>query len=80
MNNSNHSISNYVISDTGPLISLEKLSDGYHFIHQLYDKIIVPQAVLEEAAQGQFEEPQAYLHHYKITEFMEMREPSYQSM
>jgi len=30
------------VSDTGPLITLEKLSDGYRFIRLLYDKIIIP--------------------------------------
>jgi hypothetical protein len=29
-------------SDTGPLITLEKLSDGYRFIRLLYDRIIIP--------------------------------------
>jgi predicted nucleic acid-binding protein len=66
-----------IVSDTGPLISLEKLNGGYNFISQLYDKIIVPQVVLEEVAQGQFENSQAYLHHYDVTELIEVREPSY---
>ena len=29
-------------SDTGPLITLEKLSSGYRFIRLLYDNIIIP--------------------------------------
>jgi predicted nucleic acid-binding protein len=42
------------VSDTGPLITLEKLSDGYRFIRFLYDKIIIPQTALDELTQGQF--------------------------
>lgn len=33
-------------SDTGPLITLEKLDDGYCFIRLLYDRIVIPRAVL----------------------------------
>jgi len=64
---------NIIVSNTGPLISLEKLSDGYQFIHQLYDKIIIPPVVLNEVAQGHFDECDAYLHHYGITELIEIR-------
>lgn len=43
-----------IISDTGPLISLEKLTDGYQFIRKLYEVIIIPEMVAMELAQGQF--------------------------
>ena len=36
-----------IVSDTGPLITLEKLSDGYGFICLFYDKIVISQAVLD---------------------------------
>jgi predicted nucleic acid-binding protein len=62
------------VSDTGPLITLEKLSDGYRFIRLLYDKIIVPRAVLDELAEGQFATSQAYLEHYGIMELVEVVE------
>lgn len=39
-----------IVSDTGLLISLEKLSDGYRFIRLLYDRILIPAAVLHELA------------------------------
>jgi len=61
-------------SDTGPLITLEKLSDGYRFIRLLYDRIIIPHAVLDELAQGQFTSPQAYLAHYRIEDLLEVVE------
>ncbi len=61
-------------SDTGPLISLEKLSDGYRFIRLLYDKIVVPRTVLDELTQGQFLSPDAYLKHYGIEDLLEIVE------
>lgn len=61
-------------SDTGPLITLEKLSDGFRFIRLLYDKIVIPQAVLNELAQGQFLSPRAYLEHYEIEDLLEVVE------
>ncbi len=67
---------NIIVSDTGPLISLEVLRHGYQFIRLLYDRIIVPPAVLYELAQGQFDDSQTYLHHYGITDLIEVRYPS----
>lgn len=43
-----------IVSDTGPLISLEKLENGYEFIKQLYGQILVPKIVIDELYQGQF--------------------------
>ena len=62
-----------IVSDTGPLISLEKLSQGYDFIRQLYDKLIIAPAVLEEVAAGQFATPKEYLQHYGISDLIEVR-------
>jgi predicted nucleic acid-binding protein len=61
-----------IASDTGPLITLEKLSDGYRFIRLLYDRLIIPHAVLEELTQGQFVSPQAYLKHYGVEDLLEV--------
>lgn len=61
-------------SDTGPLITLEKLDDGYRFIRLLYDRIVVPRAVLDELVQGQFVSSQAYLRHYGIEDLLEIVE------
>lgn len=62
-----------VVSNIGPLISLEKLGDGYVFIRKLYDKLLIPPAVLAEVAEGQCDSPQAYLHHYGIADLVEVR-------
>ncbi len=37
-----------IVSDTGPLISLEKLDDGFDMMRGLYEKIIVPPKVMDE--------------------------------
>ena len=55
-----------VVSDTGPLISLEKLPDGYRFIRRHYDQIIIPSAVLDELVQGHFASAESYIAHYGI--------------
>ncbi|HSK81362.1 MAG TPA: hypothetical protein VLQ45_33220 [Thermoanaerobaculia bacterium] len=61
-------------SDTGPLITLEKLSDGYRFIRLLYDKILIPRTVLGELVQGQFLSAQVYLEHYGVEDLLEVVE------
>jgi predicted nucleic acid-binding protein len=62
-----------IVSNTGPLISLEKLAQGYAFIRRLYDKVLIPPAVLEEVAVGQFATPEDYLQHYGISDLIEVR-------
>lgn len=62
-----------IVSNTGPLISLEKLRQGYDFIRRLYDTIIIPPGVLDEVAEGQFANPHAYLQHYGIVDLIEVR-------
>jgi hypothetical protein len=61
-----------IVSNTGPLISLEKLQQGYDVIRQLYDTIIIPPGMLDEVAEGQFATPQAYLQHYGIVDLIEV--------
>ena len=53
-----------IVCDTGPLISLEKITGGYRFIGRLYDRLIVPPAVMDELVAGQFETKDAYLRHF----------------
>ena len=62
-----------IVSNTGPLISLEKLTLGYAFIRGLYDKLIIPPVVLNEVAVGQFSTPDEYLRHYDIIDLIEVR-------
>jgi predicted nucleic acid-binding protein len=61
-----------IVSNTGPLISLEKLHQGYDFIRLLYDSIIIPPGVFDEVAEGQFATPHAYLQHYGIVDLIEV--------
>jgi predicted nucleic acid-binding protein len=65
-----------IVSDTGPLISLEKISGGYRFVRRLYDRLLVPPAVLYELAAGAFESEAAYLRHYEIGDLIEVRAPT----
>jgi predicted nucleic acid-binding protein len=60
------------VSNTGPLISLEKLTDGYKFIRNLYDKVIVPPAVIQEVSVDQFNSPDEYLKYYGIKDLLEI--------
>lgn len=55
-----------IISDTGPLISLEKLENGYQFIQQLYGKILVPRVVIEEVYRGEFVSWDDYKSYYSV--------------
>jgi predicted nucleic acid-binding protein len=64
---------NVIVSDTGPLITLEKMSDGYDFIRKLYERIIIPSAVLKEVAEGEFSDPLDYLEAYKIEDLIEIK-------
>ena len=50
-----------IVSNTGPLISLEKLHRGYDFIRRIYEQLVVLATGLAEVAEGQFENPQAYV-------------------
>jgi predicted nucleic acid-binding protein len=61
-----------IVSNTGPLISLEKLHQGHDFIRQLYDVIIIPKSVPDEVTEGQFANPHGYLQYYGITDFIEV--------
>jgi hypothetical protein len=65
-----------VVSDTGPLISLEKIASGYRFIRRHYDGLVVPPAVLRELAAGAFESEAAYLRHYEIEDLIVVQSPS----
>jgi predicted nucleic acid-binding protein len=62
-----------IVSNTGPLISLEKLHQGYDFIRRLYDRVIIAPAVLAEVAVGQCTTPEDYLQHYAISDLIEVR-------
>lgn len=61
-----------VVSDTGPLISLEKLTGGFRFIRRLFDIIIVPPAVLEEVG-FHYDRAEKYLERHGIVDLVEVR-------
>jgi predicted nucleic acid-binding protein len=63
-----------IVSNTGPIISLEKLGDGFDFIRKLYDKILLPDAVLQELAGDNFLTPSDYLEAHHIEELVEIRQ------
>jgi predicted nucleic acid-binding protein len=64
-----------VVSDTSPLISLEKIDGGYTLFRQLYDTVLVPPAVLRELAAGPFESKEAYLSHFGIDDLLRVEMP-----
>jgi predicted nucleic acid-binding protein len=65
-----------IVSNTGPMISLEKLGDGFDFIRKLYDKIILPEVVLKELAADIFSTPQDYIEAYNLKNLIEIRQVS----
>lgn len=65
-----------IVSDAGPLISLEKIRDGHGFIRKLYKKILVPFSVLQEVSSGVCSSPHEYLRLYKIEDLVVTAEPS----
>ena len=66
-----------IVSDTSPLISLEKIDGGYMLFRQLYDKVLVPPAVLRELAAGPFESEEAYLSHFGIDDLLQVETPKH---
>lgn len=65
-----------VVSDTGPLITLEKLPDGFGLIRQLYGEILIPPSVLAELAEGQQDAPEEYLARCGIEDLVRIGHPS----
>jgi len=66
-----------IVSDTSPLISLEKIDGGYKLFRRLYDKVLVPPAVLRELAAGLFENEEAYLSHFGIDDLLQVETPEH---
>ena len=64
-----------IVSDTSPLISLEKIDGGYTLFRQLYDRVLVPPAVLRELAAGPFENEEAYRSHFGIDDLLQVEMP-----
>lgn len=64
-----------IVSDTSPLISLEKIEGGYTLFRQFHDRVLVPPAVLRELAAGPLENEEAYLSHYGIADLLQVEMP-----
>lgn len=62
-----------VVSDAGPIISLEKLEGGFDFIRLLYDQVLLPQVVLEELATGWQLSATGYLNKFAIEDLIDAR-------
>ncbi|MDM8565017.1 hypothetical protein QUF74_05130 [Candidatus Halobeggiatoa sp. HSG11] len=59
-----------IVSNTGPLISLEKIPNGFELIRRSYDQIIIPTSVLLELTEGITPEKQSYLEYYQIKDLI----------
>ena len=62
-----------IVSNTGPLITLEKLPDGFAFIRSLYEHILVPRQVIEELAEP-FGAPAEYIRRYHLEKLLEVHD------
>ncbi|MBI5595776.1 MAG: hypothetical protein HY928_06770 [Elusimicrobia bacterium] len=60
-----------VVSDTGPLISLEKVAGGFPFLRLMADRVLVPEAVLQEAG-AKLPNPESYLADHGIADLAEI--------
>jgi len=60
-----------IVSNTGPLISLEKLGDGFTFIAKLYRKILIPEKVAEEVSEH-FATFQEYQLQHQVDELIQV--------
>jgi predicted nucleic acid-binding protein len=58
------------VSDTGPLISFEKLPDGFSILKALFSKLSIPPEVLQELQAGSISED--YLHDQGLANFVEV--------
>lgn len=58
-----------VVSDTGPLISLERIRGGHQFIRKLFSQIIVPQVGMDELSDG---DQISYISRYKISDLIQV--------
>ena len=64
-----------IVSDTGPLISLEKITGGYELFAKLFDRIVIPPVVLKEVSEGMADADE-YLRKHGIEELIEIQSVS----
>ncbi len=61
----------FVVSDTGPLISLEKVDGGLRLLRLMTDRVLIPEAVLLGAG-AKLSDPASYLTVYGIADIAEV--------
>ncbi len=67
-----------LVSDTGPLISLESPPTGFQWIRSVLDRLLIPPTVLDEAAHP-YEERQAFLEEAGLRRLIDVRRPETRS-
>jgi predicted nucleic acid-binding protein len=67
-----------LVSDTGPLISLESLPAGFQWIRSILDRLIIPPAVLDEVAHP-YEGREAFLEEAGLRRLIDVRRPETRS-
>jgi predicted nucleic acid-binding protein len=67
-----------LVSDTGPLISLESLPAGFQWIRSVLDRLIIPPTVLGEVAHP-YAGRQAFLEDTGLRRLIEVRRPETRS-
>ncbi len=65
---------NSIVSNTGPLISLEHLSGGFNFLRKLHCQIIIPPAVLQEVS-VKYDTPEEFFEVHQISDFLIVQSP-----
>ena len=63
-----------IVSDTGPLITLEKIPNGHGLVVKLVDEIIVPPAVVREVSEG-FPTHSEYVKHFHLDGYIAVKFP-----
>lgn len=67
-----------LVSDTGPLISLESIPGGFQWICSVLNRLIIPPVVLEEVARP-YEGQEAFLAETGLRSLVEVRRPGTRS-
>lgn len=62
-----------IVSNTGPIISLENLPKGFEFIRKLYRRIILPEAVIHELVEETNRTPSDYLKKHDIEDLIDVQ-------
>lgn len=64
-----------IVSDTGPLISIERLPESFQWIQEIHEHVIVPPSVSEELIAGGYEDIVDYTQDFGIESFLRVVSP-----